>query len=56
MAPLRVKGVQAYGLGAVKTKEDADRIHGNDERVSVEGLGKLLEFIYRAVTNVGADQ
>jgi acetylornithine deacetylase/succinyl-diaminopimelate desuccinylase-like protein len=54
MAPLRAKGVQAYGLGAVETVEDTDRVHGHDERISIEGLGKLVELIYRAVTDVAA--
>jgi acetylornithine deacetylase/succinyl-diaminopimelate desuccinylase-like protein len=54
MAQLRAKGVQAYGLGTVMTEEDMGRIHGNDERQSVEGLGKFLEYVYRAVVEVAA--
>jgi acetylornithine deacetylase/succinyl-diaminopimelate desuccinylase-like protein len=52
MTPLRAKGVQAYGLGNVATMDDVGRVHGNDERASVEGLGKLVELVYRAVSEV----
>jgi len=52
MAQLRAKGVQAYGLGSVMTEDDSQRIHGNDERVSVEGMGKFLEYVYGAVIEV----
>jgi acetylornithine deacetylase/succinyl-diaminopimelate desuccinylase-like protein len=50
-AQLRAKGVQAYGLGTAGTEADA-RAHGNDERVSVAGLGWFVEFLYRTVTAV----
>ena len=53
-AQLRAKGVQAYGLGSVAG--DRDSIHGNDERISVEGLGKFVEFIYWAVIDVAASK
>lgn len=52
MAPLRAKGVQAYGLGTLATSEDVRRIHGNDERVSVQGLGRFVQFVYEAVSEV----
>jgi acetylornithine deacetylase/succinyl-diaminopimelate desuccinylase-like protein len=53
-AQLRAKGVQAYGLGSVVTDEERARIHGNDERLSVAGVGKFLELVYRATTDVAA--
>jgi acetylornithine deacetylase/succinyl-diaminopimelate desuccinylase-like protein len=53
-AELRAKGVQAYGLGSMMSDEDRSRIHGNDERISIEGLGKLVELIYRAVVSVAS--
>jgi di/tripeptidase len=28
------------------------RFHGNDERVSVDGLGQFVQFIWSAVTQV----
>ena len=52
-AQLRAKGVQAYGIG--NYLEDGDsRAHGNDERASIEGLGKFLQYLYTAVVNVAA--
>lgn len=51
-AQLRAKGVQAYGLGSVLSEEDRARMHGNDERLSVEGIGKFIELMYRAVVDV----
>jgi acetylornithine deacetylase/succinyl-diaminopimelate desuccinylase-like protein len=53
-AQLRAKGVQAYGLGSVSTDDDSARVHGNDERTSVTGLGQFLEYIWSAVTDVAA--
>jgi acetylornithine deacetylase/succinyl-diaminopimelate desuccinylase-like protein len=48
---LRAKGVQAYGVGSYQ--EDGESLaHGNDERVSIEGLGKFFEFVYSAVIEV----
>lgn len=52
MAPLRAKGVQAYGLGPPTSREDGNRIHGNDERISVEALGRFVQYAYYAVTAV----
>ena len=51
---LLAKGVQAYGVGAPGTAEDAEGSHGNNERISVEGLGQFVEFVYRAVVEVAA--
>jgi len=53
-AQLRAKGVQAYGLGSVVTDEERARIHGNDERLSVAGIGTFLELVYRAAADVAA--
>ena len=55
-AQLRAKGVQAYGLGSVAGDRERASIHGNDERISVEGLGKFVEFIYWAVIDVAASK
>jgi len=52
MAQLRAKGVQAYGLGTPISPEDAARIHGHDERISVEGIGQFVTYVYHAVTDV----
>ena len=51
-AQLRVKGVQAYGLGSVVSDRERGAIHGNDERLSVNGLGKFVELIYTAVVDL----
>ncbi len=51
-AQLRVKGVQAYGLGSVASDRERAAVHGNDERLSVDGLGKFVELIYAAVVEV----
>jgi acetylornithine deacetylase/succinyl-diaminopimelate desuccinylase-like protein len=53
-AQLRAKGVQAYGLGSLATDEDSARVHGNDERLSIEGIGKFLEYVWWSVTDVAA--
>jgi acetylornithine deacetylase/succinyl-diaminopimelate desuccinylase-like protein len=49
---LRAKGVQTYGINTVVSIEERSRIHGNDERISVEGYGRFIELVYRAVTDV----
>ena len=54
MAPLRARGVHAYGLGAPASIEESTRVHGNDERVSVAGVRQFVEFVYHAVTDVAA--
>ncbi len=55
-AQLRAKGVQAYGLGGVGGDRERASIHGNDERISIEGLGKFVELIYWAVVDVAASK
>ena len=51
-AQLRAKGVQAYGVGSLATEEDGNRIHGNDERLSISGLRTFLEFLHSVVVDV----
>jgi acetylornithine deacetylase/succinyl-diaminopimelate desuccinylase-like protein len=53
MSQLRPKGVQAYGLGG-PVAENESPAHGNDERIWIEGFGKFVEFIYRAVVDIAA--
>jgi acetylornithine deacetylase/succinyl-diaminopimelate desuccinylase-like protein len=55
-AQLRAKGVQAYGIGIPRTEDDASRVHGNDERVSIEALGKFVSFLNAAVIDVAASR
>jgi acetylornithine deacetylase/succinyl-diaminopimelate desuccinylase-like protein len=49
-AQLRAKGVEAYGIGTY----GSSGAHGNDERISVQGLGSLVEYLYDAVVEVAA--
>jgi len=51
---LRNKGVLAYGVAPPATDDDSGRLHGNDERVAIEGFGKFVEFLYKAVVEVAA--
>ena len=51
MSFLRARGVQAYGIAA-PAAEGERGAHGNDERISVDGFGKFVEFIYRTVVEV----
>jgi len=53
-AQLLAKGVQSYGVGPPATEQDSEGSHGNDERVSVEGMGQFVEFLYRAVVEAAA--
>jgi len=53
-AQLRAKGVQAYGVGTVYADKEVTGMHGNDERISVKGLGQFMEFIWHAVLDVAA--
>lgn len=51
-AQLRAAGIPTYGIGIPGSDDDA-RAHGNDERVSIEGLHQFVEFMYRTVLEVG---
>ena len=46
-AQLRAKGVQAYGVGTIR--DNLSGVHGADERISIEGLGLFIEYLYRVV-------
>ena len=49
-AQLRANGIQAYGVGMIR--DDLSGVHGNDERISIEGLGLFVEYLYRVVVEV----
>lgn len=51
MAQLRARGVKAYGISEPMDEKDPSA-HGNDERVSIEAIGKYVEYIYRTVVDV----
>jgi acetylornithine deacetylase/succinyl-diaminopimelate desuccinylase-like protein len=55
-AQLRAKGVQAYGISIPKTDEDTRRVHGNDERIPIDAVGKFVEYLYAAVIEVAASK
>jgi acetylornithine deacetylase/succinyl-diaminopimelate desuccinylase-like protein len=49
---LRVKGVQAYGIGVPSTEADGRTVHGNDERTDVKMLGLFVQYLWSAVNEV----
>ena len=49
-AQLRANGIQTYGVGMIR--DDLSGVHGNDERISIEGLGLFVEYLYRVVVEV----
>jgi hypothetical protein len=51
-AQLRAKGVQAYGIGVLTSDDDALRVHGNDERVQLDGVKTFVEYLHTAVNDV----
>jgi acetylornithine deacetylase/succinyl-diaminopimelate desuccinylase-like protein len=53
--PLLAKGVKAYGLMPFPLP-DGDRrgVHGNDERLRIEALGRGVELLYRVIFEVSA--
>ncbi len=51
-AQLRSKGVKTYGVDPPASDEDAKGVHGNDERIWLDGLGPHVELVYRAVMEV----
>jgi len=53
MSFLRAKGVQSYGISAPALETESGA-HSNDERISIDGFGKFVEFIYRSVAEVAA--
>jgi acetylornithine deacetylase/succinyl-diaminopimelate desuccinylase-like protein len=52
---LRAKGVQGYGISTPKTDDDVRRVHGNDERTSVDGLGMFTKYLHDVVMAVAGE-
>ena len=51
--PWRSRGIPVYGIYPYPiTNEDLTRMHGNDERVSVESLRQGTDLIYRTLVEV----
>lgn len=51
-AQLRAKGVQAYGIGGISNGAPMSGAHSDNEGISEEGLMKLLQYTWYAVTEV----
>ena len=55
MAQLRARGVQSYGFGPIVDESDTGgAAHGDDERLAVTSLEKLVEFLWYSVLEVAA--
>jgi acetylornithine deacetylase/succinyl-diaminopimelate desuccinylase-like protein len=57
MAFLRAKGVQCYGIGAMRDDEDALKgfgAHSDQERILEESLYKHFQFFWEATTAIAA--
>lgn len=57
MAQLRAKGLQCYGLGPIFDERDKGALggaHSDDERISEEGLFRVVELTINAVLEVAA--
>jgi acetylornithine deacetylase/succinyl-diaminopimelate desuccinylase-like protein len=59
MAFLRAKGVQCYGIGAMRDDEDAVKgfgAHSDQERILEESLYKHFQFFWEATTGIAASK
>jgi acetylornithine deacetylase/succinyl-diaminopimelate desuccinylase-like protein len=54
MSPLRVKGIQAYGIGPVVDDEEKGGAHSDDERILEKSLHDFVRFTWHAVLEVAA--
>ena len=53
--PWRERGVPVYGLGPFPVDADGPRrVHGDDERVSIEAVGEGAQFVYGVLRDVAA--
>src|SRR6185436_21117382 len=54
-SPWRARGIPVYGIYPYPIDaDDLSRMHGNDERVSVESLKQGTEMIYRTLVEVAS--
>ena len=59
MSQLRAKGVEAYGIGPARTREEMNSrfgAHSDDERVSEEALHEMTRFLWEVVMDIGASR
>ncbi len=57
MAQLRAKGVEAYGIGPARTREEMNSrfgAHSDDERIAEESLKDMTRFLWEVVLQIGA--
>jgi acetylornithine deacetylase/succinyl-diaminopimelate desuccinylase-like protein len=55
-AQLRAKGVNAYGIGVPMDDDGLRRVHGNDERVSLDELGKFVDYVWTVTVDIAASK
>jgi acetylornithine deacetylase/succinyl-diaminopimelate desuccinylase-like protein len=53
-AQVRAKGVQAYGIGVPMDDDALRRVHGDDEHVSIDELGKFVDYLWTATVDIAA--
>jgi len=59
MAQLRAKGVDAYGIGPARTREEMNSrfgAHSDNERIAEESLQEMTRFLWEVVLQIGAAQ
>ena len=59
MAQLRAKGVNSYGIGPARTREEMNSrfgAHSDNERVAEESLQEMTRFLWEVVMEIGAAQ
>ena len=55
--PLRMRNVQAYGLGPLPlSDEDRLRMHADDERIPLDSYRKGVEFLYGIVSDFAVEK
>jgi acetylornithine deacetylase/succinyl-diaminopimelate desuccinylase-like protein len=57
MSQLRAKGVDAYGIGPARTREEMNSrfgAHSDDERIAEESLKDMTRFLWEVVLQIGA--
>ena len=59
MSALRAKGVEAYGIGPARTREEMNSrfgAHSDDERIAEQSLQEMTRFLWEVVIQIGAAQ
>jgi acetylornithine deacetylase/succinyl-diaminopimelate desuccinylase-like protein len=57
MAMVRAKGMAAYGIGPVSTKEDLTGgrgLHGDDERIAEASMQQFVQFLWYTIIDIAA--